>query len=70
MYSHTRTFGTEVHKSNIRVTRWQNKNKILNFIVKVVLWVQFGAVGVVDVDFDLQNGKNNLSAWKINYMPT
>ena len=30
MYSRTRTFGAEVHKSNIRVTRWHNKYKILN----------------------------------------
>ena len=27
MYSHTRTFGAEVHKSNIRVKRWHNKYK-------------------------------------------
>ena len=32
MYSRTRTFGAEVHKSNIRVTRWHNKYKILNCI--------------------------------------
>ena len=32
-YSRTRTFGAEVHKSNIRVTRWHNKYKILNYIV-------------------------------------
>ena len=25
VYSRTRTFGTEVHKSNIRVKRWRNK---------------------------------------------
>ena len=31
MYSPTRTFGAEVHKSNIRDTRWHNKFKILNF---------------------------------------
>ena len=30
MNSRTRTFGAEVHKSNIRVTRWHNKYKILN----------------------------------------
>ena len=32
MYSRTRTFSAEVHKSNIRVTRWHNKYKILNCI--------------------------------------
>ena len=32
MYSHTRTLGAEVHKSDIRVTIWHNKYKILNFI--------------------------------------
>ena len=32
MNSRTRTFGAEVHKSNIRVTRWHNKYKILNCI--------------------------------------
>ena len=32
MYSRTRSFGAEVHKSNIRVTRWHNKYKILNYI--------------------------------------
>ena len=32
MYSRTRSFGAEVHKSNIRVTRWHNKYKILNCI--------------------------------------
>ena len=32
MYSRTRTFGAEVHKSNIRVTRWHSKYKILNCI--------------------------------------
>ena len=32
MYSRTRTFGAEVHKSNSRVTRWHNKYKILNCI--------------------------------------
>ena len=32
-YSRTRTFGAEVHKSNIRVTRWHNKYKILNYIL-------------------------------------
>ena len=31
MYSRTRTFGAEVHKSNIRVTRWHNKYMILNY---------------------------------------
>ena len=34
MYSHTRTFGAEVHKLNIRATRWHNKYKILNYIEK------------------------------------
>ena len=32
MYSRTRTFGAEVQKSNIRVTKWHNKYKILNCI--------------------------------------
>ena len=32
MYSRTRSFGAEVHKSNIRVTRWHNKYKISNYI--------------------------------------
>ena len=32
MNSRTRTFGEEVHKSNIRVTRWHNKYKISNCI--------------------------------------
>ena len=32
MYSRTRTFDAEVHKSIIRVTRWHNKCKILNCI--------------------------------------
>ena len=32
MYSHTRTLGAEVHKSNIRVTIWHKKHKILHFI--------------------------------------
>ena len=32
MYSRMRTFGAEVHKSNIRVTIWHNKYKILNCI--------------------------------------
>ena len=32
MYSRMHTFGAEVHKSNIRVTRWHNKYKILNCI--------------------------------------
>ena len=32
MYSQTRILGAEVHKSNIRVTRWHNKYKILNCI--------------------------------------
>ena len=32
MHSHTRTFGAEVQKSNIRVTRWHNKHEILNHI--------------------------------------
>ena len=27
-YSRTRTFGAEVHKSNIRVKRWHNKYEI------------------------------------------
>ena len=31
-YSRTRTFGGEVHKSNIGVKRWHNKYKILNYI--------------------------------------
>ena len=32
MHSRTRTFGAEVQKSNIRVTRWHNKHKILIYI--------------------------------------
>ena len=32
MCSRTRTFGAEVQKSNIRITRWHNKYKILNCI--------------------------------------
>ena len=32
MYSQTRTLDAEVHKSNITVTRWHNKYKILNCI--------------------------------------
>ena len=32
MYLRTRTFKAESHKSNIRVTRWQNKYKMLNCI--------------------------------------
>ena len=30
--SRTRTCGVDVHKSNIRVKRWYNKYKILNYI--------------------------------------
>ena len=41
MYSRTRTFGAEVHKSNIRVTRWHNKYKILNYIETQLLFKQF-----------------------------
>ena len=32
MYLRTRTFKAESHKSNIRVTRWHNKYKLLNCI--------------------------------------
>ena len=32
VYSHTRTFGAEVHKSNIRVKRWRNKFEKYNYI--------------------------------------
>ena len=38
MHSRTRTFGAEVHKSNIRVTRWRNKHKILNYIERQLLF--------------------------------
>ena len=31
IYSRTRTFGSKVHKSNIRVKRWHNKYEILNY---------------------------------------
>ena len=30
--SRMRTFSAEVHQSNIRVTKWHNKYKILNYI--------------------------------------
>ena len=40
MYSRTRTFGAEVHKSNIRVTRWHNKYKILNYIERHNFWLR------------------------------
>ena len=39
MYSRTRTFGVEVHNSNIRVTRWHNKYKILNYIERHNFWL-------------------------------
>ena len=32
LYSRTRTFGAELHKSKMRVKRWHNKYKILNYI--------------------------------------
>ena len=32
IYSRTRTFGAQVHKSNIRVKRWHNSMKIVNYI--------------------------------------
>ena len=32
LFSRTRTFGAELHKSKIRVKRWHNKYKILNYI--------------------------------------
>ena len=38
MYSRTRTFGAEVHNSNIRVTRWHKKYKILNYIERHNFW--------------------------------
>ena len=32
LYSRTLTFGAELHKSQIKVKRWHNKYKILNYI--------------------------------------
>ena len=32
IYSRTLTFGAELHKSQIKVKRWHNKYKILNYI--------------------------------------
>ena len=32
IYSRTRTFGAELHKSKIKVKRWHDKYKILNYV--------------------------------------
>ena len=37
IYSRTRTFGEEVHKSNIRVKKWHNKYENDNFVSMICL---------------------------------
>ena len=43
IYSRTRTFGTEVHKSNIRVKRWHNKYENSELDWKTQLLLQWFA---------------------------
>ena len=41
IYSRTRTFGEEVHKSNIRVKKWYNKYENGNFVSMICLQNSF-----------------------------
>ena len=45
-YSRTRTFGAEVHKSNIRVKRWHNKYEISELDWKTQLLLKWFAYQV------------------------
>ena len=41
IYSHTRTFGAEVIKSNIRVKRWHNKYENSELYWKIQFWLKW-----------------------------